>query len=136
MYIVPGGFVDNTDSNGHFTAAIRETREEAGIDVKLLGILRIENQMNRYHGRQRVIFYGEPIDPTQSPKSISDKESVSAAWLSLDELEEKGKLRPPHGLRGKELLVWARYIENGGTIYPLNLFAHETDTVPFQSKET
>ena len=124
---LPGGFCENTDT--HFTAAIRETEEEAGIKVKLMGIVRVENSMNKYGGRQRVIFYAEPEDANQEPKTIPDAESKGAAWLSLTQLEEKSRIPPPEGLRGKELLEWAKYIENGGQIFPLHVLAEEHDPI-------
>ena len=124
---LPGGFVENTDT--HFTAAIRETEEEAGIKVKLMGILRIENSMNKYGARQRVLFFAEPEDPDQAPKSISDAESKGAAWMSVEELEQKAGIPPPEGLRGRELLEWAKYIERGGQIFPLHVLAEEHDPI-------
>lgn len=125
---LPGGFVECGD-NFH-TTAIKETTEEAGIHVKLLGILRVENDMTRRGGRQRVIFYAEPSDPTQPPKSTPDKESRGAAWLSLADLQAKADKQPPEGLRGRELLDWARYVEQGGTVYPLSLLTSEHKEVP------
>jgi 8-oxo-dGTP pyrophosphatase MutT (NUDIX family) len=109
---------------------VRETLEEAGVDVILKGILRVENSMGNDGGRQRVIFYAEPKDPNQTPKQTPDKESLGAAWLSLEELKAKKNISPPEGLRGEELLDWGTYIESGGTIYPLDVFATELTPVP------
>lgn len=100
------------------------------MDIQIKGILRIENDMDRKGGRQRVIFYAEPRDLHHAPKSTPDDESVGAAWLSTAQLEEKSHQRPPQGLRGRELLDWAKYIENGGTIYPLAILNSEHATVP------
>eukprot|EP00586_Coscinodiscus_wailesii_P013910 CAMPEP_0172498170 /NCGR_PEP_ID=MMETSP1066-20121228/110255_1 /TAXON_ID=671091 /ORGANISM="Coscinodiscus wailesii, Strain CCMP2513" /LENGTH=186 /DNA_ID=CAMNT_0013271351 /DNA_START=58 /DNA_END=618 /DNA_ORIENTATION=- len=128
---LPGGFVECGED--HFDAAVRETTEEAGIDVVLKGVLRVENSMKCYGGgggRQRVIFYAEPEDLNQRPKETPDEESVGAAWLCLEELKAKKGVRPPDGLRGNELLDWATYIESGGTIYPLNVFAAELTPIP------
>mmetsp|Transcript_6830 Transcript_6830/g.13143 ORF Transcript_6830/g.13143 Transcript_6830/m.13143 type:complete len:171 (+) Transcript_6830:100-612(+) len=125
---VPGGFVECGDN--HDTTAIKETMEEAGIHVTLKGILRVENDMTCRGGRQRVIYYAEPSDPTQPPKSTPDKESRGASWLTLAEIRAKSDKTPPEGLRGRELLDWASYIENGGTIYPLELFTSETKSIP------
>lgn len=127
---LPGGHVD--PGGNHIEAAVRETKEEAGMDVTLVGILRIENNISREGARQRVIFYAEPTDPSQEPKSIPDKESEGATWLTVEQLEEKRSLSPGRGgLRGTELLDWARYIEDGGTIYPLSLLSSEKTSVPF-----
>jgi ADP-ribose pyrophosphatase YjhB (NUDIX family) len=129
-----GGFVEC--GNGHADTAIKETLEEAGIDVILKGILRVENQMQTNGARQRVIYFAEPKDPDQAPKSVVDRESVRAAWLSIKDLEEKSSARPPEGLRGPELLDWARYIERGGAIYPLSVFTTERTPVPSEQSET
>ena len=128
---LPGGFVECGDD--HFSAAVRETKEEAGITVTLQGILRIENEMTRVGGRQRVIFYAEPSpsEPEQQPKHVPDNESLGAAWLSVQELEVKREIAPADGgLRGTELLHWAKYIENGGKIYPLDVFTAEHTPIP------
>ena len=126
---LPGGFVECGEN--HTTAAVRETKEEAGIDIVLKGILRVENEMNQHAGRQRVIFFAEPLDPTQEPKVVPDKESLGAKWMTVKELEEKDQLKPAGGgLRGRELLDWASYIENGGTVYPLALLSTEHTPVP------
>ena len=126
---LPGGFVECGDD--HHQTAIKETIEEAGVDIVLKGILRVENDMNRRGGRQRVIYYAEPKDPNQLPKSTPDSESNGAAWLSLHELQAKKQLEPSKGgLRGTDLLDWAKYIEGGGTIYPLSVLASERTPVP------
>ena len=120
-YWLPGGFVENGDD--HESAAIRETIEEAGIEVTLKGILRIENTMTRKGARQRVIYYAEPKKADQQPKNFADNESLGAVWLTIEEL--KGKR-----LRGRELLDWAGYIEGGGTIHPLDVFTKEGAMIP------
>mmetsp|Transcript_61901 Transcript_61901/g.182838 ORF Transcript_61901/g.182838 Transcript_61901/m.182838 type:complete len:177 (-) Transcript_61901:275-805(-) len=125
---LPGGFVECGDD--HFDTAIKETKEEAGVDVVLKGVLRVENNMTAFGGRQRVVFYAEPADLKQKPKDTPDKESQGAKWMSLEELREKGKLKPPKGLRGMELLDWANYLDRGGTIYPLEMLATEETPVP------
>jgi hypothetical protein len=70
---LPGGRVDPGE---HFCdAAVRETLEEGGIKVVLKGVLKVEYRAYKGGGaRQRVIFYAEPEDPNQPPKSESDFE--------------------------------------------------------------
>lgn len=53
-------------------AAIRETMEEAGVNVVLKGILRIDNSIKSNFIRQRIIYYAEPVDQKQIPKQFSD----------------------------------------------------------------
>lgn len=68
----------------------------------------------------RVIFYGEPRDPTALPKQVADKESEFAAWKSIEELEELRRQTGDMGLRGEELLRWGKYIRDGGLIAPMS----------------
>lgn len=71
---VPGGRVDAPEA--FTTGAVRECMEEAGIDLELKGILRIEQAPSHNFNRLKsktmdivVVFYGEPKDPQQAPKS-------------------------------------------------------------------
>ena len=110
-------------------AAIRETKEEAGIDIALKGILRIEHSLcGERYARMRVVFYAEPISPLQPPKSISDKESEMALWVTLDQFKEFKETHP--GIRGYELLDWGNYIEKGGIISPLEILSYEGCPLP------
>lgn len=112
----PGGHVDGAETFA--AAAVRETKEEAGVDVELKGILCFENFPNGYAGyvRQRVIFFARPRDESQLPKTIPDFESSGAAWASADEIASHA-----FALRGSEPLKWSRYIADGGTIHPLSI---------------
>ncbi len=59
---IPGGAVDAGQSFS--SAAIRECKEEAGIDIELKGIIKIDYHLygaNEF--KMRVIYYAEPIDP-------------------------------------------------------------------------
>jgi 8-oxo-dGTP pyrophosphatase MutT (NUDIX family) len=135
---VLGGRAENGESLAQ--AAIRETKEEAGIDVELKGILRMEyyseaaSNRNQYgHTRLRVIYYGEPrttaIPSTTNPdsttiistrvdgKSLPDFESVGSCWIDVEDLQKMY-------LRGKEPLKWFNYIKQGGEIYPLSILKH------------
>ena len=128
------GFCEPGDN--HHVTAEKETREEAGLDVTLKGILSVQCSMRGHGARQRVVYYAEPKDPKQPPKSVADKESESARWLSVAQLEAMADVPPPAGLRGDELLVWAKYLERGGPIYPLGLLAmSEAEPPYFPSKE-
>ena len=94
--------------------------EEAGVDVAIKGILRVEYSKNssgsQSHSRMRVIFYAEPKDENQKPKSIADKESLEARWVTCKEFLKLGKIRGP------EIIEWGTYLANGGLIYPLEFF--------------
>lgn len=107
-------------------AAYRETLEEAGIGVKLEGLLRVEHRLSTpSSGRMRVVFYGSPIHADAPLKSQPDEESVGAKWVTVKEMKN---LR----LRSREVMEWAQYVEGGGTIYPLSLLAGEGEPVPLK----
>lgn len=118
---LPGGGIDP----GEFptTAAIREAKEEAGIDVKLTGLLRVEYSPSPSLIRQRYIFFGEPVDEKQPAKTFPDFESFGACWVSATQV---AKLR----LRGSEPLEWFTYVANGGPIFPINLLTYEGEPPP------
>jgi hypothetical protein len=65
-----------------------------------------------------MIYLAEPIDENQKPKSLPDYETVGASYVSVEDIS---KLR----LRGKEPLVWIPYVDNGGIVYPLEVFSKE-----------
>ncbi|KAF1329343.1 Nudix domain containing protein, partial [Globisporangium splendens] len=71
-YWLPGGRIDSGENPAE--AAIRETKEEAGIDIRLTGMIKIEyhpkkDRSGSQYVRMRFIFYAEPIDCDQLPKS-------------------------------------------------------------------
>jgi phosphatase NudJ len=99
-------------------AAVRETREEAGIPVVLDGILRVEHTpAPDGTARCRVIFLAHPADDTP-PKQDADAESLQAAWVTVEEL-------PRHPRRGDEVEDLLRYVDGGAPVYPLSLLASE-----------
>lgn len=119
---LPGGRVEAGESFAE--AAVRECEEEAGIRVKLDGILKLEHTPSVVHGegddRMRVIFLASPVNLEQQPKSVADKESVRAFWVDWDKLEERCS-----PLRGPEPEEWFRYVANGGSAAPLALLGDE-----------
>lgn len=50
---------------------------------------------------------------------MPDDESDGAEWMSVERLEELSTLPIPEGLRGDELLEWARYLNNGGCLFAI-----------------
>ena len=63
----------------------------------------------------RVIFYAEPIDyfHSRTLKTVADAESVQARWVTNKQLVE---MNAQGQLRGKELLDWSFYLEQGGIV--------------------
>src|SRR3954470_25029966 len=78
LWYLPAGRVEAGESFA--AAAVRETLEEAGVPVRLTGILRIEHAPTPHGTRVRVVFLAEPTDDTP-PKSTPDGESLEAAWV-------------------------------------------------------
>ena len=123
---LPAGHVDRGQT--FVEAAHAETWEEAGVRVELKGILAIEHTLtSESEARMRVVFYAEPLDSAAAPKTEPDDESMGAAWMTVEELRAKQRSPPPTGLRGKELLRWAMFIEAGGRFAPITLLQDEQD---------
>jgi len=80
---LPAGRVDGAETFEE--AAVRETLEEAGVKIKLKGILRVERTVQDseqgVYARMRVVFYAEPDPPHQVPKVLSL--SLAPGWKRL-----------------------------------------------------
>ena len=98
-------------------AALRETKEEAGIDVELEGVLKIQHTPRPDHQRIRVFFLARPKDDT-APKSVADEHSIEAGWFSL---EETNALT----LRGDEVQEWMKYVLANPVVAPLSMLSRE-----------
>lgn len=99
-------------------AAERETLEETGMPIAVDGIIRIEHTpQGTGSARVRFIVAAHPLDDTP-PKRQPDEESLGAAWVTLDELEQLP-------MRGTEVREVFRHVAAGGVIYPLSLLATE-----------
>lgn len=114
---LPGGRIDSGESPEQ--AAIRETVEEAGIDIRLTGVIKMEyhpkkDRAGGQYVRMRFIFYAEPIDCDQPPKSIPDYESAGATWCHVDQVAALP-------LRGPEPVKYFKYVASGKPIYPLDM---------------
>ena len=120
LWFLPAGRAEPGESLQE--TARRETLEEAGVPIRLTGLLRVQHTPAPGGARVRVLFLGEPIDDTP-PKSTPDAESLGAAWVSLDELD-----RFP--LRGEDVEGVLRYVAAGGPVYPLSVL--QAEHMPFK----
>jgi 8-oxo-dGTP pyrophosphatase MutT (NUDIX family) len=57
---IPAGAVDFNES--FILAAHRECFEEAGIEIEIKGVLRVEHKVQGNQARMRVVFFAQPID--------------------------------------------------------------------------
>jgi 8-oxo-dGTP pyrophosphatase MutT (NUDIX family) len=101
---MPGGQLDAGES---LRAAVeRETIEEAGVSINLLGVL---NVMIQSGGRwRRFVFYAEPKEEStltaeegrNLPKTLPDYESTGACWVTLEEVNRGRSPLMRHHKRG------------------------------------
>ena len=96
-------------------AALRETREETGVDVVLEGLLRFEHGPTIGGSRVRVFFVARPVAGSE-PRRTDDNEG--AEWLSLEQI----RLLP---LRGPDVLPCLEFHAAGGRVLPLDALAAE-----------
>jgi ADP-ribose pyrophosphatase YjhB (NUDIX family) len=99
-WALPGGYVDIGDSPSE--AAIRETAEEAGVDVRvrrLAGVfdLRLQPDAPAYLFHiHKLVFTGELVHPHTTPRAGS--EATDADFFPIDSLPElsRGRTLPIH----------------------------------------
>jgi len=111
-WYLPAGGVDFGETFA--TGAQRETREEAGLEVVLDGVLRIEYRFLGPANRIRVVFAAHAADPHAAPKSVPDDDTLSARWLLCAEMASRN-LRSPEALRLFE------FVRAGARIHDMRL---------------
>jgi phosphatase NudJ len=114
-WYLPAGRVEPGESIAD--AAVRETLEESGVEVRLTGVLRVEHTPRSRSARLRVVFLAEPRGDTAT-KQKPDRESLGAEWVSLNEMS-KYRLRGP---LAEEVI---KYVANGGQCFPLEVLREE-----------
>lgn len=143
---LPGGGVDAGQTLAE--AAVRESAEEAGADVELSGVLRVEHD-GPGSGRLRVIYAARPRGGGAPPplKSEADRHSRGARWVTLPELRAIGERtlwrscddvpRRTCHLRGPEPLEWMTYLAAGGQVSPLGCLQAERlgEPIPWDDEQ-
>jgi len=104
----PGGQLNKDETI--WDGALRETMEEAGMKVILKGVLKVGEHDD---GGRRIIFYAEPENEKDLPKTIPDYESVGAVWVDVDDLKILK-------LRNDEPKRWFPHVAKGKEIHPLS----------------
>lgn len=119
-YWLPGGGIDANEMPD--VAAARECLEEAGVEVELTGLLRVEVSPTPRYVRLRYIFFGHPVRDDAPCKTYPDFESVGACWVSLEDLKDRNLQ-----WRGREPHDWFTYVAMGGMIPPITMLTREGD---------
>ncbi len=118
-WYIPAGRVEPGESL--LEAAAREALEESGVPVEIDHVIRIDHTpFPENVSRVRVYFVAHPIDETP-PKSQPDRESLQAAWFTLDEIRELA-------LRGEEAFLLCQYVAMDAPLYPLDVLGVEDIT--------
>jgi phosphatase NudJ len=116
LWYLPAGRVEPGEDL--VAAAERETLEEAGVLVRVDGIVRFEHTPDACGvARLRVVFTAVPVGDTP-PKSIPDDESLEARWVTREELDSLP-------LRSDEVREIVTYVEAGGLILPMSFLTRE-----------
>lgn len=99
-------------------AAVRETLEESGVEVRPTGVIRIEHSPGPSYTRVRAVLVAAPTGG--SPRATED--SLDARFVTLDEAD-----RLP--LRGPDVMRYLEHVARGGRILPLDAIAAEEDPI-------
>lgn len=119
LWYLPAGRIEHGERFEE--GALREVFEEAGLKVKLRGLLKVQFTPIPYGARCRMVFLAEPVDDTP-PKQLADDESLEARWVSLEELSALP-------LRGQEVIQWFELAADPNTpIIPLSFLGQEGES--------
>lgn len=106
------------------TAAIALTKQQAGIDVRLEGVLRVEfdHRADGAGSRLRTIYLARALNDFEPLKTVPDDNSLGAVWTDGSFVTMNNERIP---LAGSEPAVWFEYILRLGPVYPLEVFTSE-----------
>ena len=90
QWTVPWGQVDDGESPTR--AAVREVREEAGIDARVIGFLGMQELPEPWLGMIGLVFLCEHVDGEPAPDS---RETDDARYFSADEFRRHGETVEP-----------------------------------------
>ena len=97
-------------------AAVRETREEAGIEIRPHSLLWFDHQWlaldGSYAAKWRFVLVASPAG-LADPKIEPDRHSLEARWIAPAELAS-------YPLRDFEVVPLIRHVDGGGPLTPLS----------------
>ena len=99
-WILPSGGVEKGESLAQ--AAIRETREETGLDVELTRLVGIYSRLGSWSPGYMVLFAAKPVG---GQRKCQEGETIAVEWFGFDELP--APLSIGHGRRIKDAIEGA-----------------------------
>eukprot|EP00658_Telonema_sp_P-2_P005366 TRINITY_DN12007_c0_g1_i1.p1 TRINITY_DN12007_c0_g1~~TRINITY_DN12007_c0_g1_i1.p1 ORF type:complete len:466 (-),score=97.57 TRINITY_DN12007_c0_g1_i1:412-1809(-) len=105
-------------------AAERCCLEQAGLPIRLEGVLRVEfdSRSGIPGSRLRMVFLARALNDYHQLKTVPDKNSSGSVWVDGNKITVLNEHIP---LAGNEPAVWADYVLRLGPVYPLSILASE-----------
>jgi len=124
----PGWWLVGGDVNANEApeaAAVRVTREQPGIEVRLEGILRVEfDHRGKAGARLKTIYLARPLNDYEALKTYPDQHSLGAVYVDGQTVTSDPE-NPRIPLAGSEPAVWFEYVLRLGPVYPLEVLTSE-----------
>lgn len=108
---IPGGYVETGESP--YDAAVREVREELGLEVPLGRMLAVDWAPSDSEGDKLLFLFQGPTLPSDTAFTFPDGEISEAKYVELDDLDKFTIDRLARRLRAALRAVAPEYLEHG-----------------------